>query len=132
MSRLISLLPLLVALAPCCSSFAPLNQPPSILVSRGELVREVSVRRPVVVASSRRNDGDLFVDRTTSIEETIITPPSDLDVILERVGKAATSTLLALALSFVAVTSPFVGTSSVPSAHATDGARGTELKAPWR
>ncbi|KAL3807919.1 hypothetical protein ACHAXA_000358 [Cyclostephanos tholiformis] len=122
MSRLRSTLPLLfVALAPSCSSFAPLNRnsPSRTIGSRGALVPEWSVRHPPVVplASPRRHDGDLFEDRTTSNEETVY-----FGILLERVGKGAMTSLLAVALSFVAVTSPFVGSSSVPSAYATDGA----------
>lgn len=117
------MLPLLVALAPLCSSFAPVE-----IGSRAALVSE-NARHPraSLHASRRRHDGDLFEDRTAVGTNS---PPPNAGIdggMFERAGRAATSALLAIALSFTAVTSPFVGPggdalSSVPSAHATDGA----------
>jgi len=117
------MLPLLVALAPLCSSFAPVE-----IGSRAALVSE-NARHPraSLHASRRRHDGDLFEDRTAVGTNS---PPPNAGIdggMFERAGKAATSALLAIALSFTAVTSPLVGPggdalSSVPSAHATDGA----------
>jgi len=119
MSCLKSMMPLLVALAPLCSSFAPVE-----IGSRAALVSD-NARHPraSLHASRRRHDSDLFEDRTAV---GTYSPPTNAGIdggIFERAGKAATSALLAIALSFVAVTSPFGDAlSSVPSAHATDGA----------
>ena len=122
MSSLKSMLPLLVALAPLCSSFAPVE-----IGSRAALVSgDARHPRASLHATRRRHDGDLFEDRTAVGNNS---PPPNADIdggMFERAGKAATSALLAIALSFVAVTSPFVGPggdalSSVPSAHAADG-----------
>eukprot|EP00578_Thalassiosira_sp_NH16_P021826 CAMPEP_0181093352 /NCGR_PEP_ID=MMETSP1071-20121207/9398_1 /TAXON_ID=35127 /ORGANISM="Thalassiosira sp., Strain NH16" /LENGTH=494 /DNA_ID=CAMNT_0023175577 /DNA_START=67 /DNA_END=1551 /DNA_ORIENTATION=+ len=117
-----TLLPLL-ALTPLCSSFAPSN--PSISSSR--------VPSSILRAA---HDENLFEDRT--IVSKMQKPSNnnnsnsnhiniDNNDILERAGKAATSALLALTLSFSAFTAPFAGTdhaalSSVPSANAADGA----------
>jgi len=101
------LFPLFAASAPLlCSSFAPSN--PSILSRSAE-------RHPHRALKAARHDGTLFEDRTSF---------ADADDIFERAGKAATSALLALALSFSAFSSPFVGSDAgmVSPANAADGA----------
>lgn len=101
---------LVLLAAPLCSSFAPSN--PSI------------ASRASALHASRNHDRDLFEDRTASNS-----PSSDGfgDDLFERLGKAATSALLAVTLSFSAFTAPFAGPdgsllTTVPSAQAADGA----------
>ena len=90
MSCLKSMLPLLVALAPLCSSFAPVE-----IGSRAALVSE-NARHPraSLHASRRRHDGDLFEDRTAVGTNS---PPPNAGIdggMFERAGRAATSALL--------------------------------------
>lgn len=121
------LLPLLAAIAPLCSSFAPLN--PS--VSRASIIGNIQhPPRAGFLQVSPNDDNSLFVDRTTSRKKVVssdVVHTNNDDNIIERFGKAATSALAILALSFSAITAPFAGTngdvlSSVPSANAADGA----------
>jgi len=105
-------LPLLVASAsaPLCSSFAPSN--PST-ISRASA--STDQHQHVLQAA---HDNNLFEDRTNSNKNA----PSKFDInndVFERVGKAATSALLALTLSFSAFSGANV--DMVPSANAADG-----------
>mmetsp|Transcript_32726 Transcript_32726/g.68820 ORF Transcript_32726/g.68820 Transcript_32726/m.68820 type:complete len:485 (+) Transcript_32726:91-1545(+) len=114
MSSRKTLLPLL-ALAPLCSSFAPLN--PSTIISRPS-----SISNQYPQALQAAHDNNLFEDRTVKKIVKKIPPKDTNDDVFERVGKIATSALLALTLSFSALTGPngdFL--SSVPSANAADG-----------
>jgi violaxanthin de-epoxidase len=112
------MLPLLIAalaLPPFSSSFAPTQQHGHVVVTP-------------LQASRRHHDNTLFAEKTTATDFASSSKAIDnTDNIIERVGKAATSFLLAVTISFTAITSPFSGTSgdilsSVPPAHASDGA----------
>ena len=110
-------LPFIVSSVPLCASFAP----SSPLLSRTSVRAQHSQALKSQWDDNNVNiqSNDLFVDRTVSRNVN-----SD---IFERVGKAAGSALLAMALSFSAFTAPFAGPtgdmiSSVPSANAADGA----------
>jgi len=107
------------ASTPLCNSFAPSN--PSTAAARAS--HDV---RPL---RSAQHDEDLFVDRTRTNLAPITHAPSNAEDahhgVLARAGKAATSSLLALALSFTALSAPFVGPHAgapVPPANAADGA----------
>lgn len=107
------LLPLLAVSAPLCSSFAPLN--PSIGTQQH--------RHAIQVAA---HDGNLFEDRTSTVKSAPTATKHrnhkiNSDDMFERVGKVATSALLALTLSFSAFSTPFADVSTVPSASAADG-----------
>ena len=89
----------LLAALPLCRAFAPVPR------------STTSSRAPV--AGLRAHDDGLFEDRTSVTSG---------DALLERVGKAATSAALALALSFSAISAPFGDVATVPAAQAADGA----------
>ena len=100
-------LPILVASAPLCSSFAPSN--PSISISRAQISTQ-HARLHAAASGETKNQNKVHVLK---------------DDVMERVGKATSSALVALTLSFFAITAPvpFSGTlSSVPSANAADSA----------
>ena len=111
---------LVVTLAPLCSSFAPVKNTPSIGLSSS------SITSSHVLQASQHHDNNLFEDRTAAnTRHTAPSPSVDTNTdIFERVGKVATSALLAMTLTFSAFTSPFTDGSitSVPSAYAADGA----------
>mmetsp|Transcript_7037 Transcript_7037/g.13108 ORF Transcript_7037/g.13108 Transcript_7037/m.13108 type:complete len:484 (-) Transcript_7037:147-1598(-) len=115
MSSLKILLPLLAA--PLCSSFAPSN--PSI-------TSRASTSSNHALQAAHRHDNNLFEDRTSATKKISSPPSRDIDPtedIFERFGKVATSALLALTLSFSAISSPFSNVDNlVPSANAADGA----------
>jgi len=91
MISLARLLPLLVASAPLCSSFAPSN--PSIAFSRAQIS---------TLQSAASGETDHQNNHVTILED-------DLHVIsMERVRKATGSALVALTLSFFAITAPSV------------------------
>ena len=105
-----TLLPLLAATAPLCAAFAPAN--PS--VSRAQHTQVIRAA----------HDKNLFEDRTiVQQERNTIAKDINSNDIFEHVGKVATSALLALTLSFSAISAPFGSDvmSTVPSAHAADG-----------
>lgn len=112
------LLPIMVALAPLCSSFAP-----ATTTQRHGYVSVSSLQ-----ASRHHRENNLFVEKTivTEFASSTTTIVNSDHNIIERAGKVATSFLLALTLSFTAITSPFAGfgdiLSTVPPAYATDGA----------
>lgn len=115
MSSLKKFLPLIVALAPLCSSFAPLNHP-SISSRASSSIIGISTKLQVA-----KHDVNLFEDRTKP--KISKNNNNGIDNMFERVGKVATSALLALTLSFSAISSPFAADfTSVPSANAADGA----------
>ena len=119
MSSLKTCLPLIVALAPLCSSFAPLNHP-SISSRASSSIIGISTKLQVA-----KHDVNLFEDRTKpKINKNHSNNNNNgIDTMFERVGKVATSALLALTLSFSAISSPFAADfTSVPSANAADGA----------
>jgi violaxanthin de-epoxidase len=100
---------------PLCLSFAPSSP---TLVGRTTLVTKANT---ALDAQKKWNDNDLFEDRTAVTRNNVNTD------IFERVGKVAGSALLAVTLSFSAITTPFAGPngnviSSIPSAQAADGA----------
>lgn len=113
-----TLLPVLAALAPLCSSFAP-------SISHGSV--GVTQQQQLPTALQASFDNDLFEDRTVSKKQSRTIDVNsnnnnNNDDIIERVGKMATSALLALTLSFSAI-APFGGEAyTVPSANAADGA----------
>jgi len=111
-----TLLPLL-ALTPLCSSFAPLNP------TNPRTVPSISTENLVALQAS--HDKNLFEDRSTTTTPTFSRSNNNanvnIDNVFERVGKIATSALLAVTLSFSAVSAPFSDVSSVPSANAADG-----------
>lgn len=135
MKRLAPLL--LASLAPQCSSFAPPTNPSASssrsIVGDGGIEAPRRHRQPHHRALRVTRYDDLFEDRTGydsigSKRSATIANKNDIigdDNVLERAGKAATSALLALALSFTAFTSPFADVgpsiSTVPSANAADG-----------
>ena len=108
MISLARFLPLLVvASTPLCSSFAPSN--PSISIPRAQ----ISTQHPRLQAAA---SGETENQNKVHVLE---------DDVMERVGKATASALVALTLSFFAITAPvpFSGTlSSVPFANAADSA----------
>ena len=109
-SLLVSVLTLLAT--PHCSSFAPpVNNP-----SRHSLL--YATNNEVKIISSRHSTNNHFVNN--SVRSSI-----DVYSIIDRIGKVTASTLLAITLSFVSLSSPFGSSdsmTSVPAAYATDGA----------
>jgi len=108
MSSCKALLPLL-ALAPLCTSFAPLN--PSTIIAR-----------PQALAAHDTNLFEDRSDRTIKIKNKKLPSQDVHDDLFQRVGKLATSALLAVTLSFSAITGPGDIVSPVQSANAADGA----------
>lgn len=107
-SLLLSVMTTLLVVTPHCSSFAP---PENNNRSRRSLL--YATNDDVKIISSRRSINHIVNNSGRS--------SIDVESIIDRIGKVTASTLLAITLSFVSLTSP-VGMSTVPAAYATDGA----------
>lgn len=104
------------AWTPPCNSFAPSNPSSTSRASQDVLQLQ---------AAPHRHDEALFVDRTRPRVAPSTPAPSRAEGRdggpLARASKAASSALLALALSFTALAGPDAA-PTVPAAHAADGA----------
>ena len=120
MTSRIILLPIFMAIK-LCNAFTPSNY---------QSIRYTSSythNHPTTTTlQATKHDNNLFEDRTNKHNQfdriSSTSTSNDIDSPLERFGKVATSALLALTLSFSAITSPGDLLSTVPSANAADGA----------